>query len=604
MRCNWRRWLWGIIPIGILAWVAVQAERGRIEQELTQRATVALSQGGAGWAVARFEGRDAVLTGRAADDDEPVKASEAVLSAWGVRAVQNRAELIEKAESYFWTASRRNNRIRLGGYAPNQTTRRVILGVAKVNFPGFEVVDRMTLARGAPSADPWLAGVGFGLKQLAALKRGNVRIEGLGLSVSGEAEDVGSFRGVKTALASGLPKGMKLTSDQVTAPVVSPYTWAAQMDGTRVTLSGYYPAEPVRTELMAALKAQLASVSVIDKMEPGDGAPQGWATAAAVSVRQIAKLEDGSAELKDGALALSGTAKDDAAAEAIRSELRASLPQSIKFTDTIRSKAPPPPPPQAPSEKLVIKESAPSEKPAEKNAPASPPLAAAPQVPPAAAPQPPSPPAPSAPADPQAKAPQAAPEPPTPAPAPPPPRSAEPAAPAPTPQASAPPVPAAPPPSAAEPSPPPAATPPPQRQAELAQPQLPRVESPAEAKARVCQTSLTSVANAGRILFRLNSADLRAGSFETLNKVAEAAKTCPDLRIEVGGHASSEGSAALNQQLSVRRARTVAAYLVRAGVKASQLRPVGYGTSQPVAPNDSDDNMAKNRRIEFTVRTN
>jgi outer membrane protein OmpA-like peptidoglycan-associated protein len=41
---------------------------------------------------------------------------------------------------------------------------------------------------------------------------------------------------------------------------------------------------------------------------------------------------------------------------------------------------------------------------------------------------------------------------------------------------------------------------------------------------------------------------------------------------------------------------------VRAGVDAAQLRPVGHGASQPIAPNTSSENMAKNRRIEFTVR--
>ena len=74
------------------------------------------------------------------------------------------------------------------------------------------------------------------------------------------------------------------------------------------------------------------------------------------------------------------------------------------------------------------------------------------------------------------------------------------------------------------------------------------------------------------------------------------------MRIEVSGHASSEGSAELNQQLSVRRAQSVVAYLAKAGVESTRLQPVGYGATRPVAPNDTDENMAKNRRIEFTVR--
>jgi OOP family OmpA-OmpF porin len=111
-----------------------------------------------------------------------------------------------------------------------------------------------------------------------------------------------------------------------------------------------------------------------------------------------------------------------------------------------------------------------------------------------------------------------------------------------------------------------------------------------------------SAATAGKIEFRLGSAELDEGSFATLDRLAQAIKACPGMRIEIGGHASAEGGAAINQQLSVRRARSVIGYMVRAGVDTGQLEPVGYGTTQPIAPNDSSENMARNRRIEFKVR--
>jgi OOP family OmpA-OmpF porin len=46
----------------------------------------------------------------------------------------------------------------------------------------------------------------------------------------------------------------------------------------------------------------------------------------------------------------------------------------------------------------------------------------------------------------------------------------------------------------------------------------------------------------------------------------------------------------------------VVAYLSKAGVDAALLEAIGYGTTRPIAPNDTVENMAKNRRIEFTVR--
>jgi outer membrane protein OmpA-like peptidoglycan-associated protein len=138
--------------------------------------------------------------------------------------------------------------------------------------------------------------------------------------------------------------------------------------------------------------------------------------------------------------------------------------------------------------------------------------------------------------------------------------------------------------------------------AQSAPPATPPVEEPALLRARACKEQLASVAAAGHILFRLASAELESTSFQTLDKLAEAAKSCPGMRIEVGGHASSEGSAELNQRLSLRRAQSVVAYLVHAGVDVAQLEPIGHGAAQPVAPNDGSQNMARNRRIEFTVR--
>jgi OOP family OmpA-OmpF porin len=519
MRCNWRRWLWGIIPLLLLSWVAIQAEHGRLEKDLAERSRYALSQSGLIWAMAEFKGRDAVLTGRAPIEGEPSKAAEALAQVWGVRVIDNRAGLLDKADKYIWIASRRHNRIRLSGFAPSLNARQAILGVTKVSFPGFEVVDRTKLARGAPSTDVWLAGVSFALKQLASISRGEVRLEDLALSVRGEAEDVAAYRGVKSALAGGLPKGIKVVVEHVTAPAVSPYTWSAKVAEGQLVLSGYVPSEAARAELLAAAKAGFPNAAVADRMQPGEGAPQGWAAAAAASLRELPRLQGGSAEMKDAVLVISGMAEDEAAAEASRKALRAVLPATIKLSDQIRVKEPPPPPP--------------------------PPAVVAPPVPSG-----------------------------------PPMKEAEPAAPPGKADAIA-----AQTPNTTGSIPPPAA-------------------SAAEVQAKACEQHLRELAGAGQIRFHIASAELETASFETLDKLAQAAKACPGTRIEVAGHASSEGNAELNQALSLRRAQSVVAYLVQAGVETTQLEPVGYGSNRPVAPNDSDENLAKNRRIEFAVRPN
>lgn len=602
MRCNWRRWLWGIISLLMLCWVAVQTEHGRLEQDLAERARGVLAQGGVGWAEASFEGRDGQLTGRAPESADQAKAERALRNLWGVRMVDNKTALVEKVEKYIWSAGRRGNRIRLRGYVPNLAARQAILGVTKASFPGFEVVDNMTIARGVPSQDTWLVGAGFALKQLASLKRGDVRLEDLGLAVMGEAEDVAGYRAVKSAIANNTPKGIKIIADLVTPPVISPYVWKADMADARLNLSGYAPSDSARADLLAAAKASLPAVATIDKMEPGDGAPQGWSAATSAAVRVFGRLDGAGADLKDSVLSVFGTTADEAAAEAARAMVRAALPASIKFSDHIRAKEASPPPqpveraPESPrTEASTPSPAAPAGAPAPSAALSAPRAAAAPPLP-AAIPPPPTVaigPIPLPPAAPAAEPPTAAPSPktaasrPPPAAIPPPPTVA--IAPIPLPPHGPPPA-AATPRAPVPPSPPTASTRPSQREAATV------------AKTTACKDELSAAAKAGQIRFRYGSAELNGASLETLDKLAEAVKQCPGMRIVVGGHASPEGSAPHNQRLSVRRAQSVAAYLVHAGVDTKQLESVGYGSSRPAVPNTTSENMAKNRRIEFNIR--
>jgi outer membrane protein OmpA-like peptidoglycan-associated protein len=110
------------------------------------------------------------------------------------------------------------------------------------------------------------------------------------------------------------------------------------------------------------------------------------------------------------------------------------------------------------------------------------------------------------------------------------------------------------------------------------------------------------VAGIGPVHFRVGSAELDNASHALLDGVANAAKACPEVTIEIAGHASSEGGGDRNQRLSTERARSVLAYLLKAGIEETRLGAVGYGATRPIAPNDSNANMARNRRIEFVVR--
>ena len=67
------------------------------------------------------------------------------------------------------------------------------------------------------------------------------------------------------------------------------------------------------------------------------------------------------------------------------------------------------------------------------------------------------------------------------------------------------------------------------------------------------------------------------------------------------GHTDSVGSEAYNQKLSLARAESVKTYMVSQGLPAAKVRVEGKGESSPIAPNDTEEGRAKNRRVEITV---
>ena len=99
--------------------------------------------------------------------------------------------------------------------------------------------------------------------------------------------------------------------------------------------------------------------------------------------------------------------------------------------------------------------------------------------------------------------------------------------------------------------------------------------------------------------FQTGSAELTPDSLAILDRVAEALKRVPEIRLEVAGHTDNQGSAELNRRLSQRRAETVRDYLVSRGIPAERLTARGYGPDRPVASNDTAEGRAANRRVEL-----
>ncbi|HTG37945.1 OmpA family protein [Sphingomonas sp.] len=103
------------------------------------------------------------------------------------------------------------------------------------------------------------------------------------------------------------------------------------------------------------------------------------------------------------------------------------------------------------------------------------------------------------------------------------------------------------------------------------------------------------------ITFDFDSTAIRPQFRQTLDQVADTLSRYDQTYVDVYGHTDSVGSDAYNQGLSERRASAVADYLVTRGVQSARLGTRGFGETQPVAPNDSEEGRAENRRVEIKL---
>ncbi|MDQ7015863.1 MAG: OmpA family protein [Gammaproteobacteria bacterium] len=103
------------------------------------------------------------------------------------------------------------------------------------------------------------------------------------------------------------------------------------------------------------------------------------------------------------------------------------------------------------------------------------------------------------------------------------------------------------------------------------------------------------------IPFEFGSEKLSAIGEKIWANIAKQIKQFPNVIVELGGHTDSKGSATFNQKFSLKRAKTVEAFLTSKGVQAKQLRVQGYGESQPIADNRTEEGRRSNRRVEAHI---
>ena len=99
----------------------------------------------------------------------------------------------------------------------------------------------------------------------------------------------------------------------------------------------------------------------------------------------------------------------------------------------------------------------------------------------------------------------------------------------------------------------------------------------------------------------MDSADISADFYAVLDSVALVLKEFNKTLVEVAGHTDSTGTEQYNQQLSERRADSVAAYLASRKVTGERLMVLGAGEAYPIASNETAAGRQLNRRVEITI---
>ena len=110
------------------------------------------------------------------------------------------------------------------------------------------------------------------------------------------------------------------------------------------------------------------------------------------------------------------------------------------------------------------------------------------------------------------------------------------------------------------------------------------------------------LADVGVVTFETGSTSITPEGSITIDAAAALINRVPGLAIEVHGHTDNEGDETANQVLSQARAEAVVSALAQRGVDTTRISAIGFGSSNPIAPNITDEGRATNRRIEFLAR--
>lgn len=237
------------------------------------------------------------------------------------------ADITRNTVSPYTFASKKDEGIIvLDGYVSSQSDKDALVAFAGEQNPGDRVIDRLTIANGAPDGVNWLDAAKLSIKEASQFSKGSGSLSNDQYRLEGMAKSNDAFK-MLTADAD-LPAGLKLVSEEVRRPIISPYVWSfTNLEGSAPTLSGYVPQEDVATEAVNQIQTRLGTGRPLDNsIEIGAGAPVNFASAASVGIQSASRLINGKASITGTELMVTGEALSEDAAAQIRAQVENGLP--------------------------------------------------------------------------------------------------------------------------------------------------------------------------------------------------------------------------------------------------------------------------------------
>ena len=135
--------------------------------------------------------------------------------------------------------------------------------------------------------------------------------------------------------------------------------------------------------------------------------------------------------------------------------------------------------------------------------------------------------------------------------------------------------------------------------------QFERLKIPINATPKPVQSTLINKEFKGihfpNILFATASEKIVKSEKEGIDEIVKFMRKYPNIYLEIDGHTDNMGTPEFNMDLSIRRAKAAKKLIVKAGIAPGRITTKGFGETQPIASNDTEEGKAQNRRIEFKI---